>query len=101
MLPGGGGGVGAWCCLGGGAVLYCSGGWCCPGGGAVGGGGGGGGVVQWVLSRKCCPERLLSNGVLFRGRCYSGGGAIQGLVLSITESDIITFPINRMTDRET
>ena len=48
----------------------------------------GGGTVQGVLSRRCCPEELLSSGVLFRGVvlfrgwCYSGGGTIQGLVLS-------------------
>ena len=70
---------------GGGAVLYCSGGWCCPVG-----------AVQEVLSRGIAIQW-----VLFRGWCYSGGGAIQGLVLSITGSDIITSPINRMTDRQT
>ena len=65
---------------GGGAVLYCSGGWCCP--------------VDAV-------QEVLSRGIAITFGCYSGGGAIQGLVLSITGSDIITSPINRMTDRQT
>ena len=73
-------------------LLTRKGGWCWRGDGAVQwgclGGMGGGGAIQegMVLSRQvgwCCPGAVV----------LSGG---RGEVLSITESDIIIPPVNRM-----
>ena len=63
-------------------------------------------IQIWItrkLSSRMCTARLVTvvvAEILGGGGCHPRGGNLGGELLSITGSDIMTPPVNRVTDRQ-